>query len=66
MYNIFFALFLFGMLIANSIRIFRRAINEEIPATSQEYALLLALTIGCMIALNLGAKSVYGVTLDFF
>ena len=66
MYNIFFALFLFGMLITNSIRIFRRAIYEEEPATTQEYALLFALAIGCMIALQLGAKSVYGVGLDFY
>lgn len=66
MFNIFFALFLFGMLISNSVRIFYRAVNEEIPATPQEYALLLALTIGCMIALQFGARAVYGVSLDFF
>jgi len=66
MYNIYFALFLFGMLVTNSIRIFRRALNEEVPATAQEYALLLALAVGCMIALARGAKSVYGVNLLFF
>lgn len=65
MYNIFFALFLFGMLISNSVRIFHRAVTDEIPATTQEYALLIALAVGCMIALQLGARSVYGVTLDF-
>ena len=66
MYNIYFALFLFGMLVTNSIRIFRRAINEEQPATAQEYAMLLALAIGSMIALQLGCKAVYGVGLDFY
>ena len=66
MYNIFFALFLFGMLVTNSIRIFKRALNEDTPATAQEYALLLALAIGCMIALQKGAHSVYGVSLDFY
>lgn len=65
MYNIFFALFLFGMLISNSIRIFLRATREDIPATPQEYALLLALAVGSMIALSLGAKSAYGVNLLF-
>lgn len=66
MYNIFFGLFLFGMLVANSIRIFRRALKEDVPATSQEYAMLLALAIGSMIALQLGCKAVYGVGLDFY
>jgi len=65
MYNILFALFLFGMLISNSIRIFHRAVKEEIPATPQEYAMLLALAIGSMIALALGARTEYGVNLLF-
>lgn len=65
MYNILFALFLFGMLISHSVRIFRRAVNEEIPATPQEYAFLFALALGSMIALALGAKTEYGVTLIF-
>lgn len=65
MYNILFALFLFGMLISNSVRIFRRAINEDIPATPQEYAMLFALAIGSMIALALGARTEYGVNLFF-
>lgn len=66
MYNIWFGVFLFGMLVSNSIRIFRRAVNEEVAASPQEYALLLALAIGSMIALQKGAQSVYGVSLDFF
>lgn len=66
MYNILFGLFLFGMLVSNSIRIFRRAIKEDIPASPQEYALLLALAIGSMIALQLGCRAVYGVGLDFY
>lgn len=66
MYNIYFALFLFGMLVTNSIRIFHRAIKEEQPATAQEYAMLIALAIGSMIALQLGCKAVYGVGLDFY
>ena len=66
MYNLLFALFLFGMLITHSIRIFRRAVYEEIPGTPQEYALLFALAIGCMIALQMGARSVYGTNLIFF
>lgn len=66
MYNIYFALFLFGMLVTNSIRIFHRAIKEEQPATAQEYAMLIALAVGSMIALQLGCKAVYGVGLDFY
>lgn len=66
MYNIYFALFLFGMLVTNSIRIFHRAIKEEQPASAQEYAMLIALAIGSMIALQLGCKAVYGVGLNFY
>lgn len=66
MYNILFGLFLFGMLVSNSIRIFYRALKEDTPASPQEYALLLALAIGSMIALQLGCRSVYGVGLDFY
>lgn len=65
MLNIFFALFLFGMLITNSVRIFRRAMNEDTPASPQEYALLFALAFGSMIALALGAKTAYGINLLF-
>lgn len=59
MLNILFACFLFGMLIARCIRVFRRAAAEKAGMTVQELAFMIALAIGSLIALNAGSMAVY-------
>lgn len=66
MLNILFSLFLFGMLVSASIRVFRKAVKEGQPVTAQELALLVALCLGSLIALHRGAYTLYGVSLDIF
>lgn len=66
MLNILFSLFLFGMLVTLSIRIFNKAVKEGQPVTAQELALMIALCIGSLIALHRGAYTLYGVSLDIF
>ena len=54
MLNIFFALFLFGMLVTLCIKVFTRAVKQQQPVNSKEAALLVALSLGCLLALNAG------------
>ena len=44
MLNIFFSLFLFGMLITLCIRVFTKAVKLQQPVNSKEAALLVALS----------------------
>lgn len=64
--NIFFALFLFGMLVTLCVRIFTRAIKFQQGIDSKEAALLVALSLGCLLALNAGASAVYHTQLISF
>ncbi|MDY6029464.1 MAG: hypothetical protein SPI71_04300 [Acidaminococcaceae bacterium] len=66
MWNILFALFLFGMLITLSIRIFRKALLEQQTISVQELALLVALSLGCLSALQAGVSAIYRTQLLFF
>lgn len=66
MLNILFSLFLFGMLVTGSYKVYQKAIQEGQPITAQELALLVALCIGSLIALHRGAYTLYGITLDLF
>lgn len=59
MLNLLFALFLFGMLVTLCTKAVVRAINKQIPLSSKEAAMLIALSLGCLIALNAGASAVY-------
>ena len=66
MLNIFFSLFLFGMLITLCIRVFTKAVKLQQPVNSKEAALLVALSLGCLLALNAGASAVYHTQLITF
>lgn len=66
MLNILFSLFLFGMLVTGSYKVYQKAVKEGQPITAQELALLVALCIGSLIALHRGAYTLYGVSLDLF
>lgn len=66
MLNILFALFLFGMLVSLCIKAFMRALNNQEPLNAKEAALLVALSIGCLVALSAGANAVYRTPLIFF
>ena len=66
MLNIFFALFLFGMLVTLCIRVFTKAVKQQQPINSKEAALLVALSLGCLLALNAGASAVYHTQLIAF
>ncbi len=66
MLNILFALFLFGMLIVLCVKGIARAIMQQQPLNPKECALLIALSVGCLIALATGAHSVYNVNLLAF
>ena len=66
MLKILFALFLFGMLVTLCIRVFTRAVRQEQPVNSKEAALLVALSLGCLLALNAGASAVYHTQLISF
>ncbi|WP_299449280.1 hypothetical protein [uncultured Phascolarctobacterium sp.] len=66
MLNILFALFLFGMLVVLCAKAFTRALRSEQPLNSKEAALLIALSIGCLAALNAGVNAVYHTQLIFY
>lgn len=66
MLNLLFALFMFGMLIVLCGKAIMRALNQQQPLNSKEAALLIALSIGCLIALNAGASAVYRTQLIVF
>lgn len=66
MLNIFFSLFLFGMLITLCIRVFTKAVKLQQPVNSKEAALMVALSLGCLLALNAGASAVYHTQLISF
>lgn len=66
MLNIFFALFLFGMLVVLCAKAIIRVLNKQQPLNTKEAALLIALSIGCLLALNAGVSSVFHTQLVFF
>ena len=66
MLNICFALFLFGMLFTLCLKAFNRARLQQQPLNSKETALLIALSLGCMLALNAGVSAVYRMQLISF
>jgi|GEM_PF-208603 len=59
MLNIFFSLFLLGMLIVLCGKAISRAMHQQQPLNSKEAALLIALSLGCLFALNAGVSAVY-------
>lgn len=65
MLNIIFSLFLFGMLLSLCIRAFIRVRNGEQPLNTNELALLVALSLGCLAALTAGVSAVYHTQLLF-
>lgn len=65
MLNIFFALFMFGMLVILCGKALFRALRHEKPLYPKEIALLVALAIGCLLALNAGVSSVFHTQLTF-
>lgn len=65
MLNIFFALFMFGMLVVLCIKVIFRALKHQKPLHTKEAALLIALSIGCLLALNAGVSSVFHTQLTF-
>ena len=66
MLNIFFSLFLLGMLIVLCGKAIRRAMHQQQPLNSKETALLIALSLGCLFALNAGVSAVYKTQLLFY
>lgn len=66
MLNIFFSLFLFGMLVVLCIKAFIRALHQQQPLNGKEAALLVALSIGCLAALSAGTQSIYKIPLFYF
>ncbi len=65
MLNILFALFLFGMLVVLCGKAINRALKQQQPLNSKEAALLIALSLGCLIALSAGASAVYRTQIFF-
>ncbi len=65
MLNILFALFLFGMLVVLCGKAIIRATRQQQPLNGKAAALLVALSLGCMIALNAGVSAVYHVPLFY-
>ena len=65
MLNILFALFLFGMLVTLCIKAVSRVRLQQEPLNSKETALLVALSIGCLLALNAGVSAVYRTQIIF-
>lgn len=66
MLNIFFSLFLLGMLIVLCGKAISRAMHQQQPLNSKEAALLIALSLGCLFALNAGVSAVYKTQLLFY
>ena len=65
MLNILFALFLFGMLVVLCIKAIMRAIKQQVPLNAKEAALMVALSLGCLVALSAGVSYVYHTQLFF-
>lgn len=59
MLNIYFGIFMFGMILSMCFKAYTRIKAEEAPFTEQEFALLIALVIGVMLALEAGSQLVY-------
>ncbi|MCQ2359206.1 MAG: hypothetical protein MJ055_03975 [Phascolarctobacterium sp.] len=59
MLNIYFGIFMFGMMLSLCYKAYTRVQAEEPPFTEQEFALLMALAIGVMMALEAGSQLVY-------
>lgn len=59
MLNIYFGIFMFGMILSLCYKAYTRIQAEEPPFTEQEFALLIALAIGVLMALEAGAQLVY-------
>ena len=66
MLNIFFSLFLLGMLVVLCGKAIRRAMHQQQPLNSKEAALLIALSLGCLFALNAGVSDDYNPQLLFY
>ena len=54
------------MLVTLCIKVFTRAVQQQQPVNSKEAALLVALSLGCLLALNAGASAVYHTQLITF
>lgn len=59
MLTIYFGIFMFGMILSLCYKAYTRIQSEEPPFSEQEFALLIALAIGVMMALEAGAQIVY-------
>ena len=59
MLNIFFSLFLLGMLIVLCGKAISRAMHQQQPLNSKEAALLIALSLGRHLPLNAGVSADY-------
>ena len=62
MLNIYFGLFMLGMLISLCYKAFKNLTTDEEAEellTDREFALLIALAIGVLIAFEMGAREVY-------
>ena len=66
MLNILFSFFFFGMLVVLCGKAIRRAMHQQQPLNSKEAALLIALSLGCLFALNAGVSAVYKTQLLFY
>lgn len=64
MFNLLFALFLFGMLLTHCAKLFFKLIDSDEDPSVQEWSLLFALALGSLIALHRGAFTAYGLILD--
>ncbi|WP_293736674.1 hypothetical protein [uncultured Phascolarctobacterium sp.] len=54
------------MLVTLCLKAFNRARLQQQPLNSKETALLIALSLGCMLALNAGVSAVYRMQLISF
>ncbi len=58
MLNLLFSLFLFGLLCALSIKGIYRAWKYKEAFTAKDYALLVALSLGTLLSLYMGARNI--------
>lgn len=65
MLNLLFSLFLFGMLVVLCAKAIYRAMHNQQPLHPKELALLIALSLGCLLAMSAGASAVYRTQLYF-
>lgn len=59
MLNIYFGIFMLGMVLSLCLKAYKRVKAEEPPFTEQEFALIIALAIGILMALEAGSQLVY-------